>query len=220
MQLFQRGRSRIGAASGPALYYGIDQIGSVSRVFENATSAPAYDDDPWGNALQTTAPLADYGFAGMFNHAPSRLGLTWFRAYDPNVGRWVSRDPLGEMTDPAGNLYAYVGNRPIYANDYTGLLADQSSKGPHDSSCSLGSNHNGPVPENKPTETADLSDDLESLGGGIPRSVPTPRGATQFIFPNGMIHRFDISPGQYNSKYGPHINLEGPWGNEHVPLSR
>ena len=57
----------------------------------------------------------------MFNHTPSRLGLTWFRAYDPNVGRWVSRDPLGEMTDPAGNLYAYVGNAPLSKVDLLGL---------------------------------------------------------------------------------------------------
>ena len=96
---YSEGEYRIGAASDPALYYGIDQIGSVRRVFENTSSAPAYDYDPWGNALQTTAPLADYGFAGMFNHAPSRRGRTWFRAYDPNVGRWLSRDPLNSLSD-------------------------------------------------------------------------------------------------------------------------
>ena len=68
-------------------------------------------------------------------------------------------------------------------------------------------------------QVAGLADDLVSLGGGQPRLVPTPKGATQFIFPNGMILRFDSSPGQYSIKQGPHINLEGPWGNRHIYLS-
>jgi filamentous hemagglutinin len=54
-----------------------------------------------------------------------------------------------------------------------------------------------------------LTSSLEALGGGIPRSIQTPRGARQFIFPNGLILRFDLEPGQYNPRYGPHINMEG-----------
>jgi hypothetical protein len=34
---------------------------------------------------------------------------------------------------------------------------------------------------------------LEDFLGGVPRSVRTPRGATQFIGPNGNAVRFDIS---------------------------
>ena len=64
----------------------------------------------------------------------------------------------------------------------------------------------------------DLISQLEQLGGGTPRFVPTPKGATQFIFPNGTILRFDISPGQYRTKYGPHINLEYNGINKHIPL--
>ncbi|WP_262530871.1 hemagglutinin repeat-containing protein [Agrobacterium tumefaciens] len=67
-------------------------------------------------------------------------------------------------------------------------------------------------------QVADLSSRLEVLGGGVPRLVVTPKGATQFIFPNGMILRFDLAPGQYLRGQGPHINLEGPWGNEHINL--
>jgi YD repeat-containing protein len=53
------------------LYYGIDQIGSVRRVFAGTTSAPAYAYDPYGNALQTSTPATDAGFAGMFYNADS-----------------------------------------------------------------------------------------------------------------------------------------------------
>ena len=49
---------------------------------------------------------------------------------------------------------------------------------------------------------------LEHLGGGAPRYRLTPQNARQFIFPNGMILRFDLALGQYAPQQGPHINLE------------
>lgn len=81
---------------GQAYYYGVDQIGSVRRVFESTTTAPAYAYDPYGNPLQGTAPETDFGYAGLFYEAGSGLDLAGARAYDPVAGRWLSRDPLGE----------------------------------------------------------------------------------------------------------------------------
>jgi RHS repeat-associated protein len=69
----------------------------VRRVFASTSSAPAYSYDPYGNALQGTAPLTDFNYAGMFYNADSGLYLTQYRAYDPVSGRWLSRDPLGEV---------------------------------------------------------------------------------------------------------------------------
>lgn len=49
----------------------------------------------------------------------SDLVLTLYRAYDPELGRWLSRDPLQEQ---AGlNLYGYVGGDPIRLFDPYGL---------------------------------------------------------------------------------------------------
>lgn len=106
-----------------SLYYGIDQLGSVRRAFASAGTAPAYGYDPYGNALQGTALLTDFGYAGLFYHADSGLYLTLFRAYDPVAGRWLSRDPMGETADPAGNLYPYVEGDPINLADPTGEAA-------------------------------------------------------------------------------------------------
>jgi RHS repeat-associated protein len=63
---------------------------------------------------------ADFGYAGYYVHAPSGLNLTLFRAYDPDIGRWINRDPMGE----AGglNLYDYVGNSPFDWRDPMGLV--------------------------------------------------------------------------------------------------
>ena len=40
-------------------------------------------------------------------------------AYDPTIGRWLARDPIGE--DGGINLYGYVGNGPFNYRDTLGL---------------------------------------------------------------------------------------------------
>jgi hypothetical protein len=47
------------------------------------------------------------------------------------------------------------------------------------------------------------------LGPGLTETM-TPKGASQFIFPNGTILRFDLAPGQYLSGQGPHITWKFP----------
>jgi RHS repeat-associated protein len=102
-------------------YYGIDQIGSVRRAFVSTTSAPAYGYDPYGVPLQSTAPVTDFVYGGMFYAADSGLYLTQYRAYDPIAGRWLSRDPIGELSNPAANLYSYVSGDPLKWIDRQGL---------------------------------------------------------------------------------------------------
>lgn len=53
----------------------------------------------------------------------SSVGLYYYgyRFYSPNLGRWLSRDPLGEFADPLHNLYRFVGNGPLNAVDLDGL---------------------------------------------------------------------------------------------------
>lgn len=103
------------------VYYGPDQIGSVRRAFTASTS-PAYDNDPYGVPLQTTAPATDFTYAGLVLNLDSGLLLATYRPYGSGVGRWLSRDPVGEVGDAAGNLYGYVGGDPLYKSDPRGLI--------------------------------------------------------------------------------------------------
>ena len=50
------------------------------------------------------------------------MDLAVYRAYDPDLGRWLSRDPIEE--NGGLNLYRYVENSPTSHTDRLGLLVD------------------------------------------------------------------------------------------------
>jgi RHS repeat-associated protein len=103
------------------LYYFKDHLGSVRDVIDSTGSLRArYDYDPYGIETKVSGDLdVEYGFAGLHRHRASGLALAMYRAYDPRMGRWLSRDPLAESGGL--NLYAYCGGRPIFAVDPWGL---------------------------------------------------------------------------------------------------
>ena len=79
--------------------------------------------DPFGNILSKSGPLADvntYRFSSQEYHQPSGLSIYLYRAYDPNLQRWLNRDPIAELGGP--NLYGYVSNNPINLTDSYGML--------------------------------------------------------------------------------------------------
>jgi RHS repeat-associated protein len=53
-----------------------------------------------------------------YHHAGSGLELALYRAYDPELGRWLSKDPIGERGGL--NLYGYVKNDPLRRVDLKG----------------------------------------------------------------------------------------------------
>ncbi|MFN5579297.1 MAG: RHS repeat domain-containing protein, partial [Akkermansiaceae bacterium] len=116
---------QIPAAAAPLdkLFYTKDHLGNIRELTDsNGALQTRYDYDMWGKRVKLFGTLdTDVGFTGHHHHAKSGLVLTWVRAYDAEVGRWLSADPLGE----AGgiNLYGYVGGNPINLIDPTGEFA-------------------------------------------------------------------------------------------------
>jgi RHS repeat-associated protein len=100
-----------------------DHLGSVRLVVNAATGAVAQrlEYDEFGRVLQDTAPgFQPFGFAGGLYDPDTGLVHFGARDYDPEIGRWVNKDPIGFQGGP--NLYAYCGNDPINNVDPTGTV--------------------------------------------------------------------------------------------------
>ena len=77
----------------------------------------------------------DFNFTGLYRHGKSNLDLATYRAYDPDLGRWLSRDPIGEQGGL--NLYRYVRNNTANQIDPLGLLDYNFAPGISDHARSL-----------------------------------------------------------------------------------
>jgi type VI secretion system secreted protein VgrG len=93
----------------------------------NGTLAARYDYEPYGKRIvqyEASGYTCDLGFTGHISQqsavsGQSEIVLTHYRAYDPNFGKWLSADPIGERGGM--NLYAYVMGNPLNALDQFGL---------------------------------------------------------------------------------------------------
>jgi RHS repeat-associated protein len=133
-------------------YYTRDHLGSVRELTDSSGAVQArYDYDLYGRRTKLSGSVdADFGFTGHYYHQPSGLHLALYRAYDADLGRWISRDPYSplnllstgvsarnslllreslptvanrseaEFLPEGPNLYAYVANDPINLYDEDG----------------------------------------------------------------------------------------------------
>jgi RHS repeat-associated protein len=104
-------------------FYHADANGNVTCLINDKQVVVAkYLYDPYGNALASSGPMADvnlYRFSSKEVHAPSGLYYYGYRFYEPNLQRWVNRDPIGEQG--GRNLFAFVTNDPLNLADSVGL---------------------------------------------------------------------------------------------------
>src|SRR2546423_4895107 len=104
-----------------AYFYTRDHLGSIREMFTGGGTVVArYDYDPYGRSTTVlgTTPT-DFNFTGLYRHSKSKLDLATYRAYDPDLGRWLSRDPIAERGGL--NLYSYVVNNVANTADPSGL---------------------------------------------------------------------------------------------------
>ncbi|MES2019200.1 MAG: RHS repeat-associated core domain-containing protein [Pseudomonadota bacterium] len=102
-----------------------DQLGSVRMVVNSVSGqlVQRIDYDEWGNVQMDTNPgFQPFGFAGGLYDRDSGLVRFGRRDYDPRIGRWTVKDPIG-FGGGSTSLYAYVGSNPLNAIDPFGLAS-------------------------------------------------------------------------------------------------
>ena len=95
-------------------------FGTVTDI--NQSPLASYSFDPWGNrTVQSGSDITAVGFTGHEWQADGSLWLSFFRAYDPAMGRWISADPA--RLAGGINLYAYGDDDPVNNVDSLGLVS-------------------------------------------------------------------------------------------------
>jgi len=113
-------------ASGPAAgthfaaYDGNGNVMALSAASDGLETA-RYEYGPFGEPLRLTGPAATLSplrFSTKRTDNTTELVLYKYRAYNPVLGRWLSRDPIEEQG--GRNLCAFVGNAPVNNYDVLG----------------------------------------------------------------------------------------------------
>jgi RHS repeat-associated protein len=108
--------------------YFADANGNIGQVVETTagasygTVAAHYEYAPFGKRINTASPTEydqPYRFSSKPFDSETDLGYWGYRHYSPELGRWISWDPLGE--DGGFNLYSFVDNAPSQRLDSVGL---------------------------------------------------------------------------------------------------
>ena len=95
----------------------------VALASASGGSATArYEYGPFGEPIRVTGSAANqnpFRFSTKRTSNTTELVLYEYRAYNSTLGRWLSRDPIGERGGL--NLYGFVGNAPLSCVDPFGL---------------------------------------------------------------------------------------------------
>ena len=115
--------TRSGPTSPSTVFYACDANGNITDLTDsNGAVVAHYEYDPYGNTIRAEGPEASnnpYRFSSKY--ADDETGLYYFgyRFYNPELGRWLNRDPI---TERGGiNLYTFAEQSPINRYDILGL---------------------------------------------------------------------------------------------------
>lgn len=113
-------------------FYAKDHLGSIREVVaaDGTTIEARYEYTPWGEVTKIggTGVESDFLYTGHLFHAESGLFLAQYRAYSPDFGRWLSRDPLTNLSQDFSLGYLFNHN-PFYSS--LNGLGELSPDGPN-----------------------------------------------------------------------------------------
>jgi RHS repeat-associated protein len=113
-----------GGAWGSHNCYQADGNGNVTVLVDSGQALSAgYRYNPYGAVIGLSGGAMTnqnvYRFSSKEQMPNSGLYCYGYRFYDPNLQRWLNRDPIGERGGM--NLYTFVDNRPVGGLDHLGF---------------------------------------------------------------------------------------------------
>ena len=109
--------------NGEIYYYVTDGNKNVTALLDaDGNRAAEYIYHPFGTIYSKTGPMVDlnpFRFSSEYHDDETGLVYYNYRYYSPELGRWISRDPIEE--EGGVNLYAMVGNCTTQSWDILGL---------------------------------------------------------------------------------------------------
>jgi RHS repeat-associated protein len=165
-------------------------------------------------ASPTKTPFQPMGWSSGLTDRDTGLVRFGARDYDPQIGRWTSKDPIG-FGGGDTNLYSYVGQNPLSYVDPTGLarctysistgrLSCTSNDGKSTGSANMFSGNNDPG-------------STDYKGGPLPMGkyditkVPGANGRDWFLDP-GLMSRIGYRLGQNRGGFNLHLRKGGSDG--------
>ena len=109
-------------------YYHRDHQGSITKLTdERSIIVERFIYDAYGKIVhhkKGIETLNPYCYTGREFDASGSYDIYYYRAryYDPNIGRFISKDPI-EFLAGDFNFYRYVGGSPVNRTDPSGLMA-------------------------------------------------------------------------------------------------
>ena len=111
------------ASANATYYYNTDANKNITELTDATGAVVAhYEYSPFGKVLVANGSYASinpFRFSSEYHDDESGLVYYNYRYYSPELGRWMSRDPIGEQG--GYNLYGMVVNNLIYYYDKLGL---------------------------------------------------------------------------------------------------
>ena len=118
-------------SAGATSFYLSDANGDITGLTGSGGHIQSINDyEPFGTLLYSAGQAqSQFGYSGVYGSPASENGLISMRArqYDPQLGRFLTRDPFG--VDGGSNLYRYASNSPADNIDPTGNIVFYDTAG-------------------------------------------------------------------------------------------
>lgn len=185
------------SASNSSYFPFFDANGNVTELVNtNGALAAHYEYDPYGNSIKATGTFASnnaYRFSTKYTDDETGLLYFGYRFYCPQLGRWLSRDPIRERGGL--NLYLFCRNRVIGLYDRLGTAP--------------GNPDDMPRPPGQGNGDGWTWNPNQNWNPDNPNQRPG-----NWTDPNGEKWQWDPDPN--NNHGGPHWDVDGPNGRRRV----